>query len=136
MKSFIIGILMFIGVVGTVEASDLGIDFAITGLTVPVLNPENGQSSVSMVFLTADFTIHARYFGLNGFIRDTAGFVWASYGTCAISSGDGQLYCAFNAENVTLYFSIDEPYIGGTITAVDNNGNVFDRGAITIVGTE
>ncbi len=116
------------------HASDTSLDFAISNLDVPIQNPENGDQSISMVFFEADLTFHARSIGLNGFVRDTAGYVWATFGSCRYSTEQDSLYCGFNIESVTGYFVIEGPNYGGQITVVDTDGQVFDRGTATAVG--
>lgn len=133
MKTIFLGLFLAISYSGAALASDASINFAVSSLDVPILNPENGEASISMVFLEADLTIHSRSIALNGFLKSTDGFIWASYGTCQYGASSDLLYCAFNAENVTLYFTVAGPTYSGEITAVDNNGNVFDKGTATIV---
>jgi hypothetical protein len=67
-------------------------------------------------------------------MRDTDGFVWATYGTCRYGQDQDQLYCGFNIESVTGYFAISGPTYSGEMTVVDTNGNVFDTGVATAVG--
>lgn len=133
MRAMAFGITLILVSIGSALASDTSLDFSISGLDVPIMNPENSEPSITMVFLEADLTFHARSIGLNGFLKSTDGFVWASYGSCKYAESEDLLYCAFNAENVTLYFTVTGPTYSGEITAVDNNGNVFDTGTATVV---
>lgn len=135
MRAIIVAAILTFSFPIALFASDTSLDFAISGLNVPVTNPENGESSITAVFLEADFTFHARSIAINGFIKSTDGYIWASFGTCKYGDVDDLLYCSFNAENVNLYFNIKGPIYSGEITAVDNNGNVFDKGTITLVGS-
>lgn len=73
MKKFPLLWLATLMLSGLVSASDSSFNFAISGLDVPILNPENGEPSISMVYLEADFTMHARSIGLNGFLNSTDG---------------------------------------------------------------
>jgi hypothetical protein len=134
MKFNLFGLVLSFLISSLSHASDTSLDFAISNLDVPIQNPENGDQSISMVFFEADLTFHARSIGLNGFIRDTAGYMWATFGSCRYSTEQDLLYCGFNIESVTGYFAIEGPSYSGEITVVDTNGQVFDKGTATAIG--